>query len=629
MIRNIILFTAGSLLIALAIITAPLAKATYSISDLGASIGAVATSSTSSPVLSSASTTTPNEQSAQASTSTQTEDESDITPSDLGVSDPVLLPNSHFYFLKNWWRNTRLLFTFNPVKKTELENKFANEKLIEAKKLTQKTKNPKILEKAIKNYEESIGRIENQAQKLKEKSKNNPELNKFLDKFTRQQILHGEILDRLEKKVPPKVLQHIKEAREKHLNVFRDVMTKLENKDQIPQRLEKAVEKIKRLHFPEVRALQILKRIEEKSPSTTTKEKIGEAEDRIIHRLQKRVEKANRHQRKIFEKIINRVGNNNRTKVLEIIGKLQNGKSSTSTRSFLNQVKRGVIKQIFQKEIQKIKKQFTPAKIKDILNHPEKWINKKVKVNGRIVVSQKLTVKGLPKSPLINYYIEDETGRIGVIGHLPHPIPITPLSKIQKCVPEGSSLGAVTPKNKLECCPGLISFIPHGLLGIKGYCINPNHYLIVLGEVKNKGLIKSKSTINNNFSPYIVAFHTQWNPPIRTIKKVKKIINNISSSSIPHVKPILHRYHQYIKNKKDEHGVCIQVVTPAQNPKTGQVKRFPTPCDVPEGWIVLPQKNSQPNINQPNSSSSQPQSQKKSIRKYENFLHRHLRMSNE
>ncbi|MBI4158361.1 MAG: hypothetical protein HY505_01970 [Candidatus Yanofskybacteria bacterium] len=32
---------------------------------------------------------------------------------------------------------------------------------------------------------------------------------------------------------------------------------------------------------------------------------------------------------------------------------------------------------------------------------------------------------------------------------------------------------------------------------------------------------------------------------------------------------------------------CIQVITPARNPQTGEIREFPTPCDVPEGWIPL------------------------------------------
>jgi len=31
-------------------------------------------------------------------------------------------------------------------------------------------------------------------------------------------------------------------------------------------------------------------------------------------------------------------------------------------------------------------------------------------------------------------------------------------------------------------------------------------------------------------------------------------------------------------------GGCIQVLQEARNPITGQVKVFPTPCDVPLGW---------------------------------------------
>jgi hypothetical protein len=32
---------------------------------------------------------------------------------------------------------------------------------------------------------------------------------------------------------------------------------------------------------------------------------------------------------------------------------------------------------------------------------------------------------------------------------------------------------------------------------------------------------------------------------------------------------------------------CIQVVTPAKNPVTGECKEFPTPCDVPPGWVKV------------------------------------------
>ncbi|MBI2063397.1 MAG: hypothetical protein HYT65_00175 [Candidatus Yanofskybacteria bacterium] len=37
----------------------------------------------------------------------------------------------------------------------------------------------------------------------------------------------------------------------------------------------------------------------------------------------------------------------------------------------------------------------------------------------------------------------------------------------------------------------------------------------------------------------------------------------------------------------EKNEVCIQVITPARNPQTGEAKDFPTPCDVPDGWEVI------------------------------------------
>ncbi len=37
----------------------------------------------------------------------------------------------------------------------------------------------------------------------------------------------------------------------------------------------------------------------------------------------------------------------------------------------------------------------------------------------------------------------------------------------------------------------------------------------------------------------------------------------------------------------DNDVVCVQVITPAKNPATGEVVDYPTPCDVPDGWEAL------------------------------------------
>ncbi|MDA2936296.1 DUF5667 domain-containing protein [Patescibacteria group bacterium AH-259-L05] len=49
------------------------------------------------------------------------------------------------------------------------------------------------------------------------------------------------------------------------------------------------------------------------------------------------------------------------------------------------------------------------------------------------------------------------------------------------------------------------------------------------------------------------------------------------------IEPIIKPIHETIPKPV----ICIQVITPAKNPKTGECKNFPTPCDVPEHWETV------------------------------------------
>lgn len=100
----------------------------------------------------------------------------DIQPEDLGVSEPKLLPDNPFYFLKNWARGIQNVLTFNPIRKAELRMKFANEKLMEVKKIVQKTQDPEKIKKAAENYQQEVEKIKNQVEKIKEKAKENPQV---------------------------------------------------------------------------------------------------------------------------------------------------------------------------------------------------------------------------------------------------------------------------------------------------------------------------------------------------------------------------------------------------------------------------------------------------------------------
>ncbi len=47
--------------------------------------------------------------------------------------------------------------------------------------------------------------------------------------------------------------------------------------------------------------------------------------------------------------------------------------------------------------------------------------------------------------------------------------------------------------------------------------------------------------------------------------------------------------------KADEGEFCAQVITPARNPETGDIREFPTTCSVPEGWELI--ENDIPELN--------------------------------
>ncbi|MDP3991000.1 MAG: DUF5667 domain-containing protein [Candidatus Nealsonbacteria bacterium] len=214
----------------------------------------------------------------------------EVSAADLGIGEPNILPDNSFYFIKNWIRSARMVFTFDAVKKAELRQKFSNEKLIEVKKLVEQNKDSEIIKNATQNYQDEVEKIKQETEKIKEKARENEQVGKFLDKFIQQQALHERILQKLETQVPEKALVKIQEARESHLERFGEVMNKLEdNKEQLQERIENNLQKIKGSEFKEFKNLELLKELEENAPEAA-KESIKRASDNSLLKLQKKTE---------------------------------------------------------------------------------------------------------------------------------------------------------------------------------------------------------------------------------------------------------------------------------------------------------------------------------------------------
>jgi len=53
-------------------------------------------------------------------------------------------------------------------------------------------------------------------------------------------------------------------------------------------------------------------------------------------------------------------------------------------------------------------------------------------------------------------------------------------------------------------------------------------------------------------------------------------------------------FHIFDEAGRKDDQICAQVITPAQNSETGEIREFPTPCDVPDGWEALAPGQSRP-----------------------------------
>ncbi|MBA7680600.1 hypothetical protein ES703_88921 [subsurface metagenome] len=132
--------------------------------------------------------------------------------------------------------------------------------------MAEKTQNREKIEKAIRNYQNEVDTVNRATEQIRQRAEENEEVGKFLDKFVQQQILHQRVLQKLEGQVPAEAFEKISEARGNHLEKFGEVMTRLEDKAKIQERLENNIRQVKGSEFKEFKNLEILEGLKEKIP---------------------------------------------------------------------------------------------------------------------------------------------------------------------------------------------------------------------------------------------------------------------------------------------------------------------------------------------------------------------------
>ncbi len=163
----------------------------------------------------------------------------EISYADLGVSEPDLLPASPFYFLKEWGRGLRLLFTFNSVGKAEYQLKTLNEKAAELKK-TQESKpdDAKALQRAIDNYRQAQEGLKARFERLQDISQN-PNVDRLIEELVKRSVRHEQLFgDLLNKADDESVKTDIQDIRKGLIETARLV------KEKAPENLKERLEEL-------------------------------------------------------------------------------------------------------------------------------------------------------------------------------------------------------------------------------------------------------------------------------------------------------------------------------------------------------------------------------------------------
>lgn len=179
---------------------------------------------------------------AQNTTTTTTTTADVVTLEDLGFTSPGILPNSPFYFLKNFGRNIERVFTFNPISRAELELRITNEKAAEIKKLEETADNA-VLTKAVENYKESARLLKLRFEALKETSEN-PNIDKLLDKLTKRVLKHSQLFEELKAK-NAELKDKIDDAKENLEKTAIDALERLDREKAKSDKLRQKLSEVK------------------------------------------------------------------------------------------------------------------------------------------------------------------------------------------------------------------------------------------------------------------------------------------------------------------------------------------------------------------------------------------------
>ncbi len=230
-----------------------------------------------------------------------------ITPEDLGVGDPNILPGSPFYGFKNFSRGMQSFFTFNPVKKAELKIKFSNEKLIEADKLEEQGVDDATLKNALDNYGQEVARLKTQAEKLRgaaDEAKIELLVRKTADSQIKQYKLLGKIMKNRED-IAPEIEQEKADAMKR----LSESMADIADPEVLRQKFEEVIKEQKGSSFRHFKNIEVLREVKDNVPDAA-KDAIQSAIEQSSKFFEEDFSNIEKGQRDLFNKYIEKTGGN-------------------------------------------------------------------------------------------------------------------------------------------------------------------------------------------------------------------------------------------------------------------------------------------------------------------------------
>ncbi|MEK7463022.1 MAG: DUF5667 domain-containing protein [Patescibacteria group bacterium] len=215
-----------------------------------------------------------------------------VSTSDLGVANPGFLPTNPFYFFKEFSRNGRRVFTFNPVAKAQLEVKIANEKVAEAKKIQETVPNDNnAIIKGVKNYQAAQERVNLSLESLKTTASTTPGFETLMNSVATDVVSHQKVLDEIGIKASDSV--DVKNAVDSaKLKIDESAATAIQdNPTDFVNKLQNALIDSKGSELKHVRSLEIITNIEARAPEAA-KPALLKVQENLTNKLNESIQQA-------------------------------------------------------------------------------------------------------------------------------------------------------------------------------------------------------------------------------------------------------------------------------------------------------------------------------------------------